>query len=102
MIEPYSFEEPFLMIDPYNTNTTAINIYFEDEGVVEYTVHVEDDSIPDYTNTLYLIVGNVEDGYAMVNLTNNNVTEKVSTLEELADTYGEDEDVLVNAEINVF
>lgn len=58
--------------------------------------------IKDYTNTLYLIVGNVEDGYAMVNLTNNNVTEKVSTLEESADTYGEDEDVLVNAEINVF
>lgn len=58
--------------------------------------------IKDYTNTLYLIVGNVEDGYAMVNLSNNNVTEKVSTLEELVDTYGEDEDVLVNAEINVF
>lgn len=58
--------------------------------------------IKDYTNTLYLIVGNVEDGYAMVNLTNNNVTEKVSTLEELVDTYGEDGDVLVNAEINVF
>ena len=58
--------------------------------------------IKDYTNTLYLIVGNVEDGYAMVNLTNNSVTEKASTLEELADTYGEDEDVLVNAEINVF
>ena len=57
--------------------------------------------IKDYTNTLYLIAGNVEDGYAMVNLTNNDVTEKVSTLEELADTYGEDEDVLVNAEINV-
>ncbi|OQQ93745.1 hypothetical protein B6U55_03150 [Ligilactobacillus salivarius] len=58
--------------------------------------------IKDNTNTLYLIAGNVEDGYAMVNLTNNNVTEKVSTLEELADIYGEDEDVLVNAEINVF
>lgn len=58
--------------------------------------------IKDNTNTLYLIVGNIEDGYAMVNLTNNSVTEKVSTLEELADIYGEDEDVLVNAEINVF
>lgn len=58
--------------------------------------------IKDVTDTLYLIVGGMEDGYAMVNLTNNNVTEKVSTLEELADTYGEDEDVLVNAEINVF
>ena len=57
--------------------------------------------IKDYTNTLYLIVGNVEDGYAMVNLTNNNVTEKVSTLEELVDTYGEEDDTLVNAEINV-
>ena len=39
--------------------------------------------IRDYTNTLYLIVGNVEDGYAMVNLTNNSVTEKTNTLEEL-------------------
>ena len=58
--------------------------------------------IKDVTDTLYLIVGGMEDGYAMVNLTNNNVTEKVSTLEELADIYGEDEDVLVNAEINVF
>lgn len=58
--------------------------------------------IKDITDTLYLIVGNVEDGYAMVDLTNNNVTDKVSILEELADTYGEDEDVLVNAEINVF
>ncbi|MYV25266.1 hypothetical protein FYM76_07825 [Lactobacillus salivarius] len=58
--------------------------------------------IRDYTNTLYLIVGNVEDGYAMVNSTNNSVTEKTNTLEELADLYGEDEDVLVNAEINVF
>ena len=28
--------------------------------------------------------------------------QKGLTLEELADTYGEDEDVLVNAEINVF
>lgn len=58
--------------------------------------------IKDHTNTLYLIVGNVEDGYAMVNLTDNNVTDKVSTLEELADTYGEDDDTLVYAEINVF
>lgn len=57
--------------------------------------------IKDNTNTLYLIAGNVEDGYAMVNLTNNNVTEKVSTLEELVDTYGEEDDTLVNAEINV-
>ena len=57
--------------------------------------------IKDYTNTLYLIVGNVEDGYAMVNLTNNNVTEKVSTLEGLANVYGDKDDVLVTAEINV-
>ncbi|OQQ81585.1 hypothetical protein [Ligilactobacillus salivarius] len=58
--------------------------------------------IKDVTDTLYLVVGNDEYGYAMVNLNDNNVTEKFNTLEELADTYGEDEDVLVNAEINVF
>lgn len=58
--------------------------------------------IKDNTNTLYLIVGNVEDGYAMVNLSNNNVTEKVSTLEELVNINKDEYDVLADVEINVF
>lgn len=58
--------------------------------------------IKDVTDTLYLIVGGMEDGYAIVNLTDNRVTNKYQTLEELADTYASKYDVLVNAEINVF
>lgn len=58
--------------------------------------------IKDVTDTLYLIVGGMEDGYAMVNLTDNRVTNKYQTLEELADTYADKYDALVYAEINVF
>lgn len=58
--------------------------------------------IKDVTDTLYLIVGGMEYGYAMVNLTDNRVTNKYQTLEELANTYADKYDVLVNAEINVF
>lgn len=58
--------------------------------------------IKDYNNTLYLIVIGVKGGYAMVNLTDNNVTENFSTLEELTEKYGEEDDILVNSEINVF
>lgn len=57
--------------------------------------------IKDCDDVLFLVVESSSGGYALVNLTDNNVIDKVSTLEELADTYGEDEDVLVNAEINV-
>ena len=57
--------------------------------------------IKDITDTLYLVVGNNDHGYALVNLTDNNVTEKFSTLEGLANVYGDKDDVLVNAEINV-
>lgn len=58
--------------------------------------------IKDVTDTLYLIVGGMEYGYAMVNLTDNRVTNKYQTLEELANTYADKYDALVNAEINVF
>ena len=58
--------------------------------------------IKDIADTLYLVVGNNDHGYALVNLTDNNVTEKFSTLEGLANVYGDKDDVLVKAEINVF
>ena len=58
--------------------------------------------IKDSTDTLYLVVeDSSEDEYALVNLTDNRVTNKYATLEELVDEYADEDDVLVNAEINV-
>ena len=68
MIVPYTFEEPFLIIDPYNTNTTAINIYFADAGTLEYTVHVDDSDIEDYTNTLNATSVESNNAYTMIGL----------------------------------
>ena len=52
---------------------------------------------------LYLVATvDTNGGYTLVCLSKNNIIGRYDTLEELADTYGEDEDVLVNAEINVF
>ena len=68
MIVPYTFEEPFLILEPYNTNTTAINIYFEDEGTLEYTVHVDDSDIEDYTNTLNATSVESNNAYTIIGL----------------------------------
>ena len=56
--------------------------------------------IKDYNNTLYLVVGNSEDGYELVNLTDNTATCKYVTLEDLASEYADRNDVLVHVEIN--
>ncbi|MCF2624458.1 hypothetical protein I6E16_10200 [Ligilactobacillus salivarius] len=52
-------------------------------------------------NMLFLVAEGSEYGYVLVNLSKNMVTRAYETLEELADTYGEEDDTLVNAEINV-
>ena len=52
MDKKYSFEHPFMILNPYDTNTTAINIYFSEKGEIEYTVSIDDEKIPDYTNNL--------------------------------------------------
>lgn len=77
-----------------------MKINFKDEKTED--IYKVGNVIKDVTDTLYLIVGGMEYGYAMVNLTDNRVTNKYQTLEELANTYADKYDTLVNAEINVF
>lgn len=77
-----------------------MKINFKDKENVK-NIYKVGNVIKDVTDTLYLIVGGMEYGYAMVNLTDNRVTNKYQTLEELANTYADKYDALVNAEINV-
>lgn len=51
---------------------------------------------------LFLVAEGSEYGYVLVNLSKNMVTRAYKTLEELSEEFGEEDDVLVNAEINVF
>lgn len=57
--------------------------------------------IKDYDNDLFLVVKSNEEGYALVNLNENIVTGTYETIEELANKLGDENDVLVHAEINV-
>ena len=52
-------------------------------------------------DVLFLVVESSSGGYALVNLTDNIVTRAYETLEELSEKFGEEDDTLVNAEINV-
>lgn len=57
--------------------------------------------IKDHNGDLFLVVVGQEYGYALVSLTDNTVTKTRETLEELVNDYWREDDVLVNAEINV-
>ena len=52
-------------------------------------------------NMLFLVAEGSEFGYVLVNLSENMVTRTYETLEELSKKFGEEDDTLVNAEINV-
>ncbi|MFR0523784.1 hypothetical protein [Ligilactobacillus salivarius] len=52
-------------------------------------------------NMLFLVAEGSEFGYVLVNLSENMVTRTYETLEELSKEFGEEDDTLVNAEINV-
>ena len=52
-------------------------------------------------NMLFLVAEGSEYGYVLVNLSKNMVTKAYETLEELSARFGEEDDTLVNAEINV-
>ena len=56
-----------------------------------------------YDNTLFIVVEITgRGGYALVDLTDNMVSKTYETLGELTEVFWNEEDVLVNAEINVF
>ncbi len=57
--------------------------------------------IKDHNGDLFLVVVGEEYGYALVSLTDNMVTKTHETLEELVNDYCREDDVLVDAEINV-
>ena len=57
--------------------------------------------IKDHNGDLFLVVVGEEYGYALVSLTDNMVTKTHETLEELVNVYWREDDVLVDAEINV-
>lgn len=51
---------------------------------------------------LYLVVDDINGGYALVNLSKNDLFGRYDTLEDLADECANEDDILVDAEINVF
>ena len=57
--------------------------------------------IKDHNGDLFLVVVGEEYGYALVNLTDNLVTKTHETLEGLVNDCWREDDVLVDAEINV-
>lgn len=47
----YEFSNPLLILNPYGTNTTGLNLYFtseSDDYDLEYKISVDDDDIQDY------------------------------------------------------
>lgn len=52
-------------------------------------------------NMLFLVAEGSEYGYVLVNLSKNMVTRAYETLEELSEKFGEEDDILVHAEIKV-
>ena len=58
----YDFTSPLLILNPYGTNTTGLNLYFtsdSDDYDLKYKISVDDDNIKDYEKTA---ARNGEDG----------------------------------------
>lgn len=56
--------------------------------------------IKDESDILYLIATNIDGGYSVVDLSNNQVFATFKTLEDLYITIGDKTDELINVEIN--
>ena len=56
--------------------------------------------IKDENNILYLITTNIDDGYSIVDLNNNQVFGTYKTFEDLYINVGDETDKLINVEIN--
>ena len=56
--------------------------------------------IKDESNILYLITSNINGGYSIIDLNNNQVFGTFKTLEDLYINVGDESDKLINVEIN--
>lgn len=74
-----------------------INFKDKDEAKKLYQVG---NVIRDISDTLYLVVEGENSGYALVNLTDNRITNVHATLEDLANECADKNDILVNVEMN--
>lgn len=54
-VRNYSFQNSLMIMNPYQTNTNSLYVYFKTStpSKLRYTVHVDNSDIKDYTNTLY-------------------------------------------------
>ncbi len=50
-----TFDNPFIIYNPYGTNTCAVNVYYttKEATSMEYTISVDEEGIPDFTRTAY-------------------------------------------------
>ena len=50
-----TFDAPFIIYNPYGTNTCAVNVYYttKEASSMEYTISVDEEGIPDFTRTAY-------------------------------------------------
>ena len=50
-----TFDDPFIIYNPYGTNTCAVNVYYttKEATSMEYTISVDEEGIPDFTRTAY-------------------------------------------------
>ena len=75
-----------------------MKINFKDEKPKD--VYKVGNVIKDKNNVLYLITTNIDDGYSIVDLNNNQVFGTYKTLEDLYINVGSETDKLINVEIN--
>lgn len=50
-----TFDDPFIIYNPYGTNTCAMNVYYttKEATSMEYTISVDEEGIPEFTRTAY-------------------------------------------------
>lgn len=54
-VKKATFDAPFIIYNPYGTNTCAVNVYYttKEATSMEYTISVDEEGIPDFTRTAY-------------------------------------------------
>ncbi|NGG72704.1 hypothetical protein G5T04_08490 [Lactobacillus salivarius] len=79
-----------------------MKIEYRNEDYRNENIYKVGNVIKAYDNTLFLVVEIINGGgYALVNLTDNTVSKAYETLGILGETFSNEDDTLVEAEINV-